>query len=469
MIERVEITAFKNSRGKIPPQAREFEEAVLGALLVSQKAAFLIMDKIDSRVFYIERHRFVFEAMHLMFSKGNPIDLLTVSEQLKKMEYIDRVGGSSYLIQLTKKVSSHAHVDFHVRILLQKYIQREIIRIANESIQKAYADDVDSINLLDEVYTDFSLISETVFRPEVSSFANVIDSVIKRGGKIYRGEIEPAIPSPITKLNAKAGGFRDTELIILAARPGMGKTAFVLSVGLHASKKGYPTAFFSLEMGKEQLTSRIISMEAKIDSQKFTVDGLDEHDEKKARRAEGSLAKLPFYINEVSSLTIEQFVIESKIMKKKYGIKLIIVDYLQLMTGKGGSREQEISKISRGLKMVAKELNLPVIALSQLSRAVESRGGSKRPMLSDLRESGAIEQDADVVMFLFRPEYYGITEWDDDERTPTEGEAEYIVAKNRNGGLIRNRMRFEAEYTLFSDLTRSDPFAQRTDKLAHLK
>lgn len=451
-------------KGKIPPQAIDLEEVILGAMMIDRKGMPEVMHLLSEEVFYKEKHGLIFNAIKEIYLKNDSVDLLTVSQKLKENAYLDAVGGEFYLVELTQKVSSSAHIEFHTRIILQKYIQRQLIKNSNEVIQLAYDETVDVFDLLDSAYSKLNDVSEVSVKPEEVKLGSLINPQIEKGQKIFSQEIKPGIETPIKKLTRKAGGWRNSELIILAARPGMGKTALAIAYGVHAAKLKVPTAFFSLEMSKEQLTNRIISAEARIDNQKFTVDGLDPEDARRSREATQMIHSIPFYIDDTPAISIEQFQIKAKRMASRYGIKFIIVDYLQLMTASNGkgNREQEISKISRGLKLIAKSLDIPVIALSQLSRAVETRGGSKRPMLSDLRESGAIEQDADVVQFIYRPEYYGIDEWDDYDG-PTVNEAEYIVAKNRNGGLVRNRMAFEKTFTLFSDLDDNDAFFNKLD------
>jgi len=441
-------------KGKIPPSAIDLEETVLGALLIDSRA-ILEIEFLKAQMFYKENHQLIFEEILRIYTSSDMVDLLTIANGLRKSGNLENVGGDYYLVGLSQKVASSAHIEFHARIIQQKYIQRKLITISSEIIEDSYDEEADVLESLDNAYTKLNEVAESSLQQKEALFSEVISDVLKRGVQIFNKEILPGVETPIVKLTNATGGWRDDELIIMAARPGMGKTSFALKCGLDAAKSNIPTAFFSLEMSRQKLTSRILSMEYKIDNDKFNKDGLDPDSADRLSLGYDELSKIPFYIDDSSTLTIEQFKLKAKRLKAKNNIKLIIVDYLQLMTAGGGkgNREQEISKISRGLKAIAMELKIPVIALSQLSRAVETRGGSKRPLLSDLRESGAIEQDSDMVMFFYRPEYYGITEWEDDyDREPCKGEAEYIVAKNRNGGLIRNRMKFEGRFTLFSDI-----------------
>lgn len=312
--------------------------------------------------------------------------------------------------------------------------------------------------MLDKSYNYINEIANNSIQTQDVLISEITEIQIEKGKKIFEGKIKPGLPTPIGTLTQQTGGWRTDELIIIAARPGMGKTAFALKNALEIAKLNIPIAMFSLEMSKEQLTNRILSMEAKIDNSKFNIYGLSPEDIEQLQPTKNLLSSMPFYIDDTPSLSIEHLQIKAKRLKNKHNIQLVVVDYLQLMTcaDKNGNREQEISKISRGLKQLAKSIDVPVIALSQLSRNVETRE-SKQPILSDLRESGAIEQDADVVMFLYRPEYYQISHWGQKyNNDSTDNECEYIVAKNRNGGLHKSRMHFEGRYTLFTDLETID-------------
>lgn len=440
---------------KIIPQAIDLEEAVIGALLIDEKAIFEI-DFLRPEMFYNPNNKLIFEGILNLIKENKPVDLLTVANYLTETNNIKTIGGDIFLIDLIQKVSSSAHIEYHAKIIEQCYVKRYLINSSNKTIEKCFDNETKIFELIDYSYSQLNNISENSIKSQEINFNVVINDVIERGVKIANGEIKPGIETPFSKLTKRTGGWRNSELIILAARPGMGKTALALSLSLTAAKNNIPTAFFSLEMSREQLTSRILSMECKINNNKFNIDGLLAEDLIKIGEWKKQNENIPFFIDDTAGLSIEQFQIKAKRLQSKYNIQFLIVDYLQLMSGNEKIREQEISKISRGLKLVAKELNIPIIALSQLSRAVETRGGSKRPMLSDLRESGAIEQDADMVMFLYRPEYYGILEWVDQDTdyfgSTTQNQAEYMVAKNRNGGLIRNRIGFIGKYTLFHDL-----------------
>jgi len=428
---------------------------VLGAMLIDSKVIDDMLGQLRPEVFYNSQHQIIFKGIHELFHESKQIDLLTVSNHLKENALLEQAGGPAYIIELTNKVSSSAHTDYHAKILLQKYTAREFIRVGSEIIDKSFDDTTDIFELIDQTYTQIEQVSELTVKSEESLLAELIDPQIQKAVKIGKGEIKPGIPTPFEKFNANVGGFRKSEFIILAARPAMGKTAFAMKLGTHAARLGYPSALFNLEMSKDQIAARIISSESKTPGSKFNLTGLTEEEAHRVAKESESLKKLPFIIDDTPRITIEDLKIKAKQLKSSHNIQLIIIDYLQLMGSKGrsGNREQEISKISRGLKLIAKELDIPIIALSQLNRSIESQGGHKRPGLSHLRESGALEQDADMVMFLYRPEYYDILHWGEDYLDAnTQGQAEYIVAKNRNGGLIRSRVRFEKEYALFSDL-----------------
>ncbi len=443
------------------PQDIKLEKIVLGALMIDNKAMLDISDFMHEDVFYCSNNKIIYIAIKELYLANKPIDLLTVANQLKKQGKLVIIGGDLFLVNLTQQVSSSANIEYHARILVQKYILRELIIKSTQIIKDCYEEKSDALELLDKSFDNINEIVNNSIQAQEVLLNEIIDTQIEKGKKIFEGKIQSGLPTPIHKLTQKTGGWRTDELIIIAARPGMGKTAFALKNAIEIAKSNTPVAFFSLEMSKEQLTNRILSMEAKIDNSKFNITGLSPEDIELLQPTKNLLSAMPLFIDDTPSLSIEHLQLKAKRLKNKHKIQLVVVDYLQLMTSndKKGNREQEISKISRGLKQLAKSIDVPVIALSQLSRSVETRGGSKRPLLSDLRESGAIEQDADLVMFLYRPEYYQINQWDEDyNHQPTENECEYIVAKNRNGGLIRNRMSFEGRYTLFSDLEYKDDF-----------
>ncbi len=451
-------------RGKIPPQALDLEEVVIGAMLIDKKGVDEVIDILHPEVFYKEAHRHIFEAIFTLFETSEPIDLLTVSAQLKKVGKLEAVGGEYYLVSLTQKVASSAHIEFHARIILQKYIQRSLIKISNEIIQDAYEDATDVFDLLDAAESKLYDVTQGNLKRSAETAQNLVIQAKKRIEEIANKEGLSGIPSGFDKVDKLTSGWQPSDLIIVAARPGMGKTALTLSMARNiAVNNGVGVAFFSLEMSSVQLITRLISSETGLSSEKLRTGKLEKHEWEQLNVKVKALESAPLYIDDTPSLSIFDLRAKARRLASQHDIKLVIIDYLQLMTAgtsqKGGNREQEISTISRNLKALAKELNVPVIALSQLSRAVETRGGSKRPILSDLRESGAIEQDADIVSFIYRPEYYKIDEWDDEERSPTAGQAEFIVAKHRNGGLDNIRLKFIGNLGKFDNLDTFDsPF-----------
>ena len=458
-------------KGKIPPQAVDLEEVVLGAMMIDKKGVDEIIDILHSDVFYKTAHKYIYEAIYKLFENTEAIDLLTVSNQLRKDGNLDKVGGEYYLIQLTQKVSSSAHIEFHARIILQKYIQRSLIKISNEIIEESYDESTDVFDLLDTAESKLYEVTQGNIKRSSETAHSLVIQAKNRIQEISNKEGLSGVPSGFDKLDKLTSGWQPSDLIIIAARPGMGKTALTLSMARNiAVGHNIPVAFFSLEMSAVQLITRLISSETGLSSEKLRTGNLETHEWEQLNVKVKDLEKAPLFIDDTPSLSIFDLRAKARRLSSQHGIKMVVVDYLQLMTAgssvKGGNREQEISTISRNLKALAKELNIPVIALSQLSRAVETRGGSKRPLLSDLRESGAIEQDADIVSFIYRPEYYKIDEWDDEERSPTAGQGEFIVAKHRNGGLESIRLKFVGHLGKFDNLDDFDsPFGEFHSKM----
>ena len=445
----------KNS--KMPPQAIDFEEAVLGAIMIDKNAIAEVGDILSSDVFYKESHKEIYKVIEKLFQDGQPIDTLMISEQLQKNKKLKFCGGDHYLAELTQKVISSANIEYHSRIIVQKHIQRELITTCSNIINDAFDESTDAIELLDKVESEIFAISEGNIKKKYLTASKLIQNAIKEIERI--GNLEAGvsgIPSGFDEIDNVTSGWQNSELIIIAARPGMGKTAFVLSMARNiAVDNQIPVAVFSLEMSSLQLITRLMTAETGLSQQKLRTGDLDKWEWEILHNKIKNIEKADIYIDDTPALSVFDLRAKCRRLQSEHGIKLIIVDYLQLMTTRDrkGNREQEISHISRSLKGIAKELNVPVIALSQLSRAVETRGGNdKRPVLSDLRESGAIEQDADIVSFIYRPEYYGITEWDLTPTGPTEGEAEFLIAKHRNGPTHRARLRFESKLIKFSNL-----------------
>ncbi|WP_425658511.1 replicative DNA helicase [Tenacibaculum ascidiaceicola] len=452
-IDKARIISLE--KGKLPPQALELEEAVLGAMMIDKKGIDEVIDILHPDAFYDKRHQEIYAAIYELFQNSEPIDLLSVSNQLKKNGKLDLAGGDFYLIGLTQKVASSAHIEFHSRIILEKFIQRKLITISSEIIENAYDETIDVFDLLDDAEGKLFEVTQGNLKKGAERADSLVQQSINKIQEISTKEGMSGLATGFTKLDALTSGWQPTDLIIIAARPGMGKTAFVISMAKNmAIDFGHPVALFSLEMSSVQLITRMISSETGLTSEKLRKGNLEPHEWEQLNVKVKKLSDAPIFIDDTPALSIFDLRAKARRLVSQHGVKILIIDYLQLMTagGAGGNREQEISTISRNLKALGKELNVPVIALSQLSRAVETRGGSKRPLLSDLRESGAIEQDADIVSFIYRPEYYGMTEWDDDDHSPCEGQGEFIVAKHRNGGLDNIRLKFTGHLAKFSDL-----------------
>jgi replicative DNA helicase len=434
--------------GKVPPQAKDLEEAVLGAIMLEKSAFDTVVEILKPECFYADGHQRIYRAMQGLQQNNQPIDILTVVEELRRREELDMVGGPYYVTKLTNAVVSSANIEAHSRIILQKFIQRELIRISGEIISDSYEDSTDVFDLLDDAESKLFEITNNHLRKNFDSIDTVLVKTVQRIEDMrHRNEDITGVPSGFATLDRITYGWQNTDLIILAARPSVGKTAFALNLArnacLHATKPT-PIAFFSLEMSAGQLVQRILSAESEIWLEKIARGKLSDAEVVQLyQKGINKLAKAPMFIDDTAALNIFELRAKCRRLKNKHNIGLIIIDYLQLMSGtndRNSNREQEISKISRDLKGLAKELQVPIIALSQLSRAVESRKeGEKIPQLSDLRESGAIEQDADMVMFLYRPEYYGITANENGESN--KGETYVKIAKHRNGSLDNVRLR----------------------------
>jgi len=439
--------------GRIPPQALDIEEAVLGSLLLEKNALSAVIDMLRPEVFYKEAHQYIYGAIADLFADSEPVDLITVMSKLRATGMLDIVGGPYYLTQLTHKVASAANIEFYAKIIIEKYVQRQLISTSTEIVRDAYEDTTDVFELLDKAESKLFSISENNFRREFEPLPGLIKRTLGDIEASKNSDGMRGVPSGYSELDRITGGWQKTDLIIVAARPGMGKTAFALSMARNMAvdfKK--PVAVFSLEMDANQLAVRLMSAQTNIKIWKLRRGLLSDDEWLIFHERLSGLSDAPIYIDDTPALSIFELRAKCRRMKEQYHVEAIMVDYLQLMTGTSeakGIREQEISGISRGLKSMAKELEVPVIVLSQLNRSVETRGGSKKPMLSDLRESGAIEQDADLVLFVYRPERYDI---DSDEKGDTAGMADIIIAKHRNGATDSVRLRFMEEYTKFTEL-----------------
>jgi len=445
--------------GKVPPNAIDLEEAVLGALMLESDALNDVVEILRPESFYRIEHQKIYEAIIALFGENQPVDILTVTSWLKKEGQLDLVGGPYFVSQLTDRVASSANAEFHARIIAQKFIQRELIRVSGDIYHEAFEDTTDVLDLLDKAEGNLFAVAEGNLRKSYDSMSILVKKALEQVEEAASkdGGIT-GVPTGFTELDKMTNGWQPADLLIIAARPAMGKTALVLSMARNiAVDFKRPIAFFSLEMASVQLVNRLISSESGIPGEKLKKGQLDKRDWEHMHASLKQLGEAPLFIDDTAALSVFELRAKCRRLKAQHNIQMIVIDYLQLMTAggnqKGGNREQEISTISRSLKALAKELEVPVIALSQLSRAVETRGGTKRPMLSDLRESGAIEQDADMVMFLYRPEYYGI-EISEETNLPTEGLTELIVAKHRSGATGTIPLRFIntlAKFTNYDD------------------
>lgn len=441
--------------GKVPPQAIDLEEAVLGAIMLEKDAIISVADLVTPESFYKEVHQIIYRSILDLSRDLQPIDLLTVTEALRKTNQLDAIGGPYFLTQLTNKVASAAHIEFHARIITQKYIQRELIRIASEVQEKAFDNSLDVDDLIDFAERQIFEVAMGNVKKETQKIDTVIDQALKRIEELSsRAEGFSGVPSGFTRLDRITSGWQPSDLIIIAARPSMGKTALVLSMMRNMAidhKKA--VVIFSLEMSSIQLVNRMIVAETELPSEKIRNGHLKKYEWEQLEIKLKQLVEAPIFIDDTPAISVFELRAKARRLKIQHDIKLLIVDYLQLMSGPpeaAGNREQEVSTISRSLKAIAKELNIPIIALSQLNRSVELRSGDKRPQLSDLRESGAIEQDADLVIFIHRPERFGLHQ--DAEGNSTKGLAEIIIAKHRNGSVGDVQLKFKEEQAKFLDM-----------------
>lgn len=438
--------------GKLPPQALDIEEAILGGALIDQSGLDGLFEVITNPdVFYKDAHKHIFKAVKSLYDRGVPVDLLTVSAELKATACLSIAGGDYYLIQLTQKISSSAHIEYHSRIVLQKYIARQVIKIANASIEQAYDETTDVFALMDFVDTQFTAIGETISHGKrLLSWSEMLDQVLQNVEMLTNaGDKILGIETGFKKLNKHFGGWRPTDLIIIAGRPGSGKTAFTIRTVVSAAKAGEPVGYFSLEMSGVQLTTRGVANDSNFHLNQLTRTGFEKPEYFKTLMEQlQQMRSLPIYIDDDGGLTISEFKRRARRMKRKHGIKIIIFDYVQLAAGDAFDVRKEVNAWVYALKAIAKELNVPVIALSQLSREVEKRN-PQRGRMSDLKESSAIEDAADVIAFLYRPGYYGneidSAKLDEDENT------EFIIEKNRHGGVGTVGLWFDGNKTKFTD------------------
>ena len=438
--------------GRKPPQALDIEEAVLGALLLEPDVVSDVLDQIIEDCFYKPAHKKIFSAIASLAAENAPIDIFTVSERLQKTDSLEEVGGMAFLSRLSLKIGAAAHVEYHTKILLQKWIQRQIISISLDAVNQSFLDEIPVDNLLDNVQQHFFTLAEKNMKKETEPVQSVINRALNEiQVNQSREDNMSGVASGYRGIDDVTYGWQKSDLIIIAARPSVGKTAFVLTMARNMAVNFHtPVAFFSLEMSSTQLIKRIMVSETGITPDKMNgVKKMSVDEWKQLTDGLSLLSNSPLFIDDTPSLSIYEFRSKARRLVTNNKVKIIIIDYLQLMTGPPelrGMREQEVSTISRQLKSIAKELDVPIIALSQLNRSVETRGGSKRPQLSDLRESGAIEQDADIVMFIHRPEKMGV----EDENT-YPGQTDLIIAKHRNGEVKDVRMRFLESEVRFVD------------------
>lgn len=433
---------------RIPPQNVEAEQAVLGAMMLEHNAVVAAMEKLRPGDFYREVHRMIFEAMEHLHHDNKEVDVITLPEELRRMKKLDDVGGLEYILSLPNLVATAANIEYHANIVAEKALARNIITTCTELTSEAYDGEKEPEDLLDDAERRILQISESKRRGDFAPVGVVVEETLDKITKLYENKAGiTGLPTGFRDLDRLTSGLQPSDLILVAARPSMGKTAFTLNIAQNVGVKQHKTvAFFSLEMSQEQLVQRLLCQIAHIDSQKLRTGQLNSDDEwTKLTDACDKLYQAPIYIDDTPGISVTEMRSKARRLKAEHGLDLIIVDYLQLMQGRSSeSRQQEISEISRSLKALARELKVPLIALSQLSRSVESRQ-DKRPMLSDLRESGALEQDADIVSFLYREDYY-------DKETENQHITEIILAKHRNGPVGSVKLYFKGEYTLFLNL-----------------
>jgi replicative DNA helicase len=442
------------SSHKLPPQNIEAEQSILGGILIENDSINKVMEILGEDDFYRDAHRKIFNALVNLSEKDEPADLITVTHELRKTNHLDSVGGASYIASLIDSVPTAANIEYYAKIVKEKATLRKLIQASTEIITQSYQDRGDVEAFLDEAEHAIFQISENKVKPSFYSIRDIVKSSFKTLEKLYeKRELITGVPSGFKELDQRTAGFQPSDLIIVAGRPSMGKTALCLNVAQYAAiEKKVPIAIFSLEMSKEQLVIRMLCSEASVEGTRLRTGFLNESDWPKLTLAAGGLSEAPIYIDDTPALTVLELRAKARRLKGERGLGLIIIDYLQLMRGrmKVESRQQEISEISRSLKALAKELNIPVIAVSQLSRRTEERQGM-RPQLSDLRESGAIEQDADLILFIYRDEVYNRA-----EDNPNRGKAEVIIGKQRNGPTGKVEMAYLDKFTTFKELYKGD-------------
>ncbi len=450
-----------NNSIHMQPQAVDIEKMVLGALMVDKDAFSIVSEILHPETFYEPRSQKIYKAIQTLSLNEDPVDIMTVVEELKREGTLDDIGGAGYILELSERVASSAHIEYHAKILAQKYLARQLISFASVIETKAFDETVDVDELMQEAEGSLFELSQKNMRQDYTQ----IDPVVKQAVEILQKAAAnkgglTGIPTGYAKLDDYTSGWQRSDLVIIAGRPAMGKTSFALSLAKNiAVDYDTPIAFFSLEMNNVQLVNRLISNVCEIEGKKILNGQLDDEEWKRLDKNVRKLQAAPIYIDDTPGMSIFELRTKARRLVREKGVQVIMIDYLQLMNANGarfGSRQEEVSTISRSLKGLAKELDIPVLALSQLNRTVEGREGidGKRPQLSDLRESGAIEQDADMVLFVHRPEYYRI--FTDEKGNDLHGKAQIIIAKHRKGGTGDVLLNFRGEFTRFENPTDSD-------------
>jgi replicative DNA helicase len=439
---------------KLPPQNIEAEQSILGGILIENRAINKVMEILTDDDFYRDAHRKIYNAIINLSERDEPADLITLTNELRKMDQLDSIGGASYVASLIDLVPTAANIEYYAKIVREKSILRRLIQTSTEIITQGYEDHGDVEGFLDEAERAIFEISEKRVKPSFYSIRDIVKDSFKTLEKLYeKKELVTGVPSGFKELDQRTAGFQPSDLIIVAGRPSMGKTAFCLNVAQYAAiEKGIPVAIFSLEMSKEQLVIRLLCSEAHVEGTRLRTGYLNESDWPRLTLAAGNLSDAPIYIDDTAALSVLELRAKARRLNVEHGLGMLVIDYLQLMRGRSRveSRQQEISEISRSLKALAKELNIPVIAVSQLSRKTEERRDF-RPQLSDLRESGAIEQDADLILFLYRDELYNRS-----EDNPNRGKAEVIIGKQRNGPIGKIELAFLDKFTTFKELYKGE-------------
>ncbi len=442
------------SSHKLPPQNVEAEQSVLGGILIENEAVNKVMEILTADDFYRDAHSRIFNALISLSERDEPADLITLTNELRKIDQLDSIGGASYLASLIDSVPTAANIEYYAKIVKEKAILRKLIQTSTEIITQSYQDRGDVEGFLDEAERAIFEISEKRVKPSFYSIRDIVKESFKTIERLFeKKELVTGVPSGFKELDRLTAGFHASDLIIVAGRPSMGKTALCLNISQYAAiEKRIPVAIFSLEMSKEQLVIRMLCSEAQVEGTRLRTGFLTESDWPKLTLAAGNLSDAPIFIDDSAAISVLELRAKARRLKGEHGLGMLIIDYLQLMKGRTRveSRQQEISEISRSLKALAKELNIPVIAVSQLSRKTEERTGN-RPQLSDLRESGAIEQDADLILFLYRDEVYNRS-----EDNPNKGKAELIIGKQRNGPIGKIDLAFLDKFTTFKELYKGE-------------